>query len=194
LPCSLPGRYRQRISVRCLELSSQEEILGFRRCENAFPAPGLRTMDLMAAAPSWSSRAKAHHLALCHLPGHFERLDESLDSSIRSTDASVPRAPRVLTVSVAPLLSRKRAKLGTRLVRASAGSTEPRRRLRTRHRTLRSPPSSPELTELYGAHATARHGLLRESTEPLAGSLGASELHGTTLLSSTREASLPSHV
>jgi hypothetical protein len=152
-------------------------------------------MDLMAAAPSWSSRAKAHHLALCHLPGHFERLDDSLDSSIRSTDASVPPSTSCAhRLCRTPLLPRKRAKLGTRLVRASAGSTEPRRRLRTRHRTLRSPPSSPELTELYGAHATARHGLLRESTEPLAGSLGASELHGTTLLSSTREASLPSHV
>lgn len=44
----------------------------------------------MAAAPSRSSRAKAHHLALCQMPGHFRQLDESLDSSIRSTDASVP--------------------------------------------------------------------------------------------------------
>jgi hypothetical protein len=172
LPCSLPGRYRQRLSVRCLELSSLEEILGFRRCEIAFPAPGLRTRTLWQRLPRGVRARKRTIWPCANCRVFFEQLDDSLDSSIRSTDASVPLEclAHSLSLSHTASLAKARRSLEPGFARDSAGSTEPRRCLRARHRTLRSPPSSPELTELHGAHVHTRLGFPRESTEPLAGS------------------------
>jgi hypothetical protein len=153
LPCSLPGRYRQRISVRCLELSSLEEILGFRRCEIAFPASGLRTRTLWQRLLRGVRARKRTTWPCANCRVYFERLDESLDSSARSADASVP--PECLAHSPSlshwnptcsgfrPAPSRSRGFYGTQ-----SSSSDFDTGLSGVHRVLRNSPSSTELTRL----------------------------------------------
>lgn len=155
MPCSLPGRYRQRISVRCLELSSQEEILGFRRCEIAFPASGLRTWTLWQRLPRGVRARKrtTWPCAICRVTSNASTILWTRPYGQQTLPSH--RAPRVLTVSVAHRFCRESERslepdsFGLpRALRSLVGVFGPDTGLFGVHRVLRNSPSSTELTRL----------------------------------------------